>query len=301
MDLINNYSSLLVSMVLGAVLGLAMYLPLMAGQLSLATAGFYTLGGYTAAIMSSWGDGANLLFVFLEMLVAGGGCAVLAIILGLPVLRLQGVYLAIATIAFGEILRIICLNLEVTGGAVGIFGIAQPFDSQLGYLWLALPTLIGSMALVYRLERIKAGRAMQAIRSDQLAAATLGINPSYYKLIAFTLGAVLAAIAGVISAHFLNTWNARQGTFDTSITHLAFVLLGGARTFVGPVFGGMVLTALPEALRTLSGISGIPLWLGQFLRDGRLVIFGLLIVVGSIFYPKGLITPQLLGRWGRPN
>jgi branched-chain amino acid transport system permease protein len=100
-----------------------------------------------------------------------------------------------------------------------------------------------------------------------------------------------------VSAHFLNTWNARQGTFDASIIYLAFVLIGGSRTFVGPVLGGMLLTALPEALRGLAGISGLPTWLAQFLRDGRLIIFGLLIVIGSVFYPQGIITPDLLKRF----
>lgn len=94
----------------------------------------------------------------------------------------------------------------------------------------------------------------------------------------------------------MNTWNARQGTFDASIIYLAFVLIGGSKTFVGPVLGGMVLTALPEALRALSGVGGLPIWLAQFLRDGRLIIFGLLIVIGSVFYPQGILTPDLLNR-----
>ncbi|MFM7382504.1 MAG: ABC transporter permease subunit, partial [Microcystaceae cyanobacterium] len=140
-DFINNYSFLLISMLLGALLGLSVYLPLMAGQLSLASPGFYALGGYIAAISSTKlfpvsGSLFPLPFVLIEALITIILSAIFAIILGIPVLRLKGIYLAIATIAFVEILRIIALNIEITGGAVGIFGIPQPFTTQLEYLWL---------------------------------------------------------------------------------------------------------------------------------------------------------------------
>ncbi|MBD2024299.1 branched-chain amino acid ABC transporter permease, partial [Leptolyngbya sp. FACHB-711] len=195
-------------------------------------------------------------------------------------------------------LRVLSLNLEITGGAVGIFGIPQPFSTQIGYLWIALPLLLLSMVFLHRLERIETGRVMRAIREDELAAATVGINPTRYKVLSFTLGAVLAGVVGAVSAHFLNTWNARQGTFDASIVYLAFVLSGGSRTFVGPVVGGMVLTALPEVLRAIGGIAGLPAWLTDFLQDGRLILYGLLIVLSSIFYPQGIITPELLKQIG---
>jgi branched-chain amino acid transport system permease protein len=300
-DFINNYGFLLVSMVFGAILGLSVYLPLMAGQLSLATPGFYALGGYITAILSTQGFKFTgkffpLPWLLLEMLLAGLVSGVLAIALGILVLRLRGIYLAIATIAFVEILRVVALNLEITGGAVGISGIPQPFKSQIEYLWIACPLLILSMCFLYRLERIRVGRALRAIREDELAADAMGINPTYYKVLPFTFGAILAGLVGAVSAHFLNTWNARQGTFDESITYLAFVLIGGSRTFIGPVIGGMVLTALPEALRAVAGTTGLPIWLAQFLRDGRLIIFGLLLVIGSVFYPQGMITPDLLQR-----
>jgi len=301
----NTYGFLIVSMMLAAMLALSLYLPLMAGQLSLASPGFYALGGYIAAIMSTrYFSAANGMFplwqLLVEMLIAAVASGVLAVVVGVPALRLRGIYLALATIAFVEILRVLSLNLEITGGAVGIFGIPQPFDTQIGYLWVAGPLLLLSMVFVYRLERIRVGRAFIAIREDELAADTMGISPTRYKVLAFTLGAVLAGIVGAVSAHFLNTWNARQGTFDASISYLAFVLIGGSRTFVGPVAGGLVLTALPEVLRAVAGIAGLPPWLAQLVRDGRLIIFGLLIALGTVFFPQGLITPDLLSR-GRRN
>ena len=128
----------------------------------------------------------------------------------------------------------------------------------------------------------------------------MGIAPTYHKVLAFTMGAILAGLVGAVSAHFLNTWNARQGTFDASVAYLAFVLIGGSRTFLGPVLGGLVLTALPEVLRGVADIGGLPLWLSQFLKDGRLIIFGLLLVLGTIFFPQGLVTPDLVRRMRRP-
>jgi branched-chain amino acid transport system permease protein len=287
-DFFNTYSNLIVLMVFGAMLGLSVYLPLMAGQLSLATPGFYALGGYVAAIFSTkvfafserW---FPLHLLALETLIAALLSAVIAVALGIPALRLRGIYLAIATIAFVEILRILALNLEITGGAVGIFGIPQPFASPLAYLWLAVPLLLLTMLLTYRLENSKTGRALRAIQDDELAANSMGINSRFYKVLSFTLGAIIAGIVGVISAHFLNTWNARQGTFDASIIYLAFVLIGGSKTLVGPVIGGILLTALPEVLRGLG--------------DVRLIVYGLLIVLGTIFYPQGLITPEFLQSW----
>ena len=302
-DFISTYGFLFVSMILGAMLGLSLYLPLMAGQLSLASPGFYALGGYIAAILSTKMYPATEVFpiplLLLEMLIAGIVCGLLGVVVGVPALRLRGIYLAIATIAFVEILRVLALNLDITGGAVGIFGIPQPFQTPIEYLWVVLPLLLVSMAFVYRLEKIRVGRALIAIREDELAADSMGINPTYYKVLAFTIGAILAGVVGAISAHFLNTWNARQGTFDASIIYLTFVLIGGSRTFLGPILGGMVFTALPEILRAAADMAGLPFWLAQFLRDGRLIIFGLLIVVGTIFFPQGLVTPQLLKRRSR--
>ncbi|NJM71874.1 MAG: branched-chain amino acid ABC transporter permease [Scytonema sp. RU_4_4] len=298
-EFIATYGSLIVSMVLGALLGLSLYLPLMAGQLSLASPGFYALGGYIAAILSTTIFSSNsgsfpIPLLLLEMLIAAVVSGLLGVVVGIPALRLRGIYLAIATIAFVEVLRVISLNLDITGGAVGIFGIPQPFQTPIEYLWIVLPLLLISIVFIYRLEHIRVGRALIAIREDELAAGAMGINPTYYKVLAFTLGCILAGVIGAISAHFLNTWNARQGTFDASIIYLTFVLIGGSKTFLGSVVGGMVFTALPEVLRAIADTGGLPSWLAQFLRDGRLIIFGLLIVIGTIFFPQGLVTPDLL-------
>jgi branched-chain amino acid transport system permease protein len=300
LDYLNSYGSLIVTMVLGAVLGLSLYLPLMAGQLSLASPGFYALGGYVAAILSTKTfatDGTYpVALVLLEMLVAAVLSGALAVVVGLSALRLSGIYLALATIAFVEILRVLSLNLDITGKAIGIFQIPQPFGTKLSYLWLAGPLLLAAGLFTWRLERVRTGRAFTAIREDELAAAAMGIDTTRSKVRAFVIGGVMAGLAGVVAAHLINSWNARQGTFDASIIYLSFVLIGGSRTFLGPIAGGLALTYLPEWLRERANSEFLPEWAGQFLRDGRLIIYGVLLALSCVFFPQGFITPELLER-----
>ncbi len=279
-DFLQNNGFLIVTMVQQALLAMSLYYPLMSGQLSLASPGFYALGGYVAAIIGTLEYFAPLReslgwAIFpLQWVAAGIISAVLALLVGVPALRLRGIYLALATIAFVEILRVICLNLEITGGAIGIFGVPQLFESRWSYIWTFGPLLILMLYFSYRLDRSRVGRAFKAIREDELAADAMGINPTRYKVLAFTIGAVLAGVVGAMSAPFLNTWNARQGTFDASIAYLAYVLIGGSRSMWGPLLGGTLLAALPEILRPL--------------KDSRLIINGLVLVFASIYMPKGI-------------
>jgi branched-chain amino acid transport system permease protein len=277
---LSNYGFLLVTLVQQSLLAMSLYFPLAAGQLSLASPGFYALGGYVAAIMATadyfapWRDSLGWLIFPLEWLVAGLVSAMLAFLVGVPALRLRGIYLALATIAFVEILRVICLNLAITGGAIGIFGIPQMFESRWSYIWVFGPLLVVTLIFSYRLDRSRVGRAFKAIREDELAAGAMGINPTHYKVLAFVIGAVLAGIVGAMSAPFLNTWNARQGTFDASISYLAYVLIGGSRSMWGPMLGAVLLASLPELLRPL--------------KDARLIINGIVLVFASIYMPRGI-------------
>jgi len=291
-------NGLLVQMLLGALLGLSVYLPLAAGQLSLATPAFYAVGGTLAALLSTrWSvlgataaGGFPVPSLLLELVLGGALAGTLALLVGRLVLRLRGIYLAIATIALVEIVRVAILNLPFTGGAIGIFSIPQPFTDASGYLLTALILLVLTGWICQRLDTMPLGRAMAAIRDDELAAGCMGIDTTRVKLTAFVLSAVVAGTSGALAAHFLNTWNARQGSFDVSITTLAFVILGGSRAWLGPVVGGLLLTALPELLRPVG--------------DVRLVLFGLVIVLGPVLAPRGLVSPELLerlGRWGSPT
>ncbi|WP_027461081.1 branched-chain amino acid ABC transporter permease [Deinococcus murrayi] len=290
-DFLAQYGFLIVTLVQAGLLGLSLYFPLQAGQLSLASPGFYAVGGYVAAILLTNPAYAGLRETLgqgvfpLTWLAAALLCGVLGLVVGVPALRLRGIYLALATIAFVEILRVVSLNLEVTGGAVGIFGIPQAFGfgERWQYIFLFGPLLVLTLLFARQLERSRVGRAFRAIREDELAADAMGVPPTRYKVLAFVIGAVLAGVVGAMSAPFLNTWNARQGSFDASIAILAFVLIGGSRNIWGPVVGGALLTAIPELLR--------------FLADWRLVINGLVLVVASLYLPQGIVGA--LERWRR--
>jgi branched-chain amino acid transport system permease protein len=312
-------SSVKVDLIRYALLALSVYLPLRAGQLSLASPGFYAIGGFVAAVFSTryvklddntgfwtlralgrtWVSSRELYdlrFVVIEMLIAVVIAVVFGVIIGYLALRLQGIYLALATIAFVECVRFFTLDHEFFGFATGIFDIPQPVNTQIEYLWLVVPLMIACTWFVYRLERVRAGRALLAIQEDELASSATGIHPTYHKVLAFTLGAVCAAMAGVISAHFINTWNARQGTFEAATLLLACVVVGGSRTFLGPIVGGILLTAIPELLRWFSDRPFLPTSLAKAVKDGRPFVYGLLMVLVCIYFPQGLISQKFLER-----
>ncbi|GAB6112306.1 branched-chain amino acid ABC transporter permease [Desulfomicrobium salsuginis] len=277
---LENYGFLIVAIVQQALLGMSLWYPLMAGQLSLASIGFYSLGGYIAAIMgtspafAAWRETLGPALYPVEWLIALAASVLLGLAVGIPALRLRGIYLALATIAFVQVLNVVVLVLDVTGGAVGLFGIPQPFESRLGYLWFFGPILAVMLLFSARLTRTVAGRSFMAIREDELAAQAMGIPTTFEKVRAFVIGCGLAGVVGAMSAPFLNTWNARQSSFDASVACLAYVLIGGARSVWGPLLGAALLVALPEVLRPL--------------KDARLIMNGIVLVVACIYLPQGI-------------
>ncbi len=277
---LDTYGFLLVAIVQQALLGMSLWYPLMAGQLSLASIGFYSVGGYIAAIMGTnawfapWREALGWAVHPLSWLIALIVSMGLGLAVGIPALRLRGIYLALATIAFVQVLNVIVLTLDVTGGAVGLFGIPQPFESRFEYLWFFGPLLLVMLLFSWRLQQTTVGRSFKAIREDELAAQAMGIPTTFEKVRAFVIGCGLAGVTGAMSAPFLNTWNARQSTFDASVACLAYVLIGGARSMWGPLLGAALLVALPEILRPL--------------KDARLIMNGIVLVVACIYLPQGL-------------
>lgn len=277
---LDTYGFLLVAIVQQALLGMSLWYPLMAGQLSLASIGFYSVGGYIAAIMGTnawfapWRETLGWAIHPLSWLIALIVSMGLGLAVGIPALRLRGIYLALATIAFVQVLNVIVLTLDVTGGAVGLFGIPQPFESRFEYLWFFGPLLLVMLLFSWRLQQTTVGRSFKAIREDELAAQAMGIPTTFEKVRAFVIGCGLAGVTGAMSAPFLNTWNARQSTFDASVACLAYVLIGGARSMWGPLLGAALLVALPEILRPL--------------KDARLIMNGIVLVVACIYLPQGL-------------
>lgn len=276
-------------MLVNAILGLSIYLTLYTGMFSLANAGFMAIGAYTGVIMT------QQLGVPLGIGVIGGMLAagLVAIPIGLPVLRLRDIYLAIATIGFGEVVRILILNLDpllssiagetvtLTGGALGIKQIPKLTET-----WhLILFLIIASYGIV-RLHRSRFGRAMAAIRQDEHVAANMGINVVYTKNLVFILSAMLAGGAGVLSGHLTRIISPNSYGFDQAVNILAYAVLGGTTTFVGPIVGAIVLTGLPEVLR--------------FINEYRGVVNGLLLMLVIVYLPGGVVNPAGWARaWRR--
>ncbi|PKN08219.1 MAG: branched-chain amino acid ABC transporter permease [Deltaproteobacteria bacterium HGW-Deltaproteobacteria-8] len=279
-DFLARYGFLFVTILQQALLGLSLYLPLMAGQLSLASIGFYSLGGYVAAIMGTHPALAPLrdalgFYVYpLEWLVALAASTILGAALGYPALRLRGIYLALATIAFVQVFGVVVLNMPIAGGAIGIFGIPQPFENRLAYVWFFGPLLVLTLLFLWRLERSGTGRLFFSIREDELAAGAMGVNVTARKVQAFVLGCALAGVVGAMSAPLLNTWNARQGTFDAAVACLAYVLIGGRRSKWGALLGAALLVSLPELLRPL--------------QNSRMILNGVVLVLACIYMPQGI-------------
>jgi branched-chain amino acid transport system permease protein len=261
------YEQLLLFIAINALLALSIYVTLAAGLLSLANAAFMGIGAYASALLA-----LDLHWPFPAALLAGCLLAgATGFLLGLPVLRLRGVFLAIATLGFGEVVRIAALNWDATGGPLGINAI--PADTR---LWQVVLALIAAGWFFARLGHSRAGHALLAIREDESAARTMGINTLYYKNFAFVVGALLAGLAGGFSAHQTHSIEPSNFAFGLAVTILIYALVGGTGAFWGPMLGSTVLTVLPEALR--------------FLRDVRGIFDGLVLLAIILFLPNGLMS-----------
>lgn len=254
------------------------------GQFSLGHAGFMAIGAYTAAMLTTAGGPAllpmaggipGLLFVF--ALLAGGLCAALAgLIVGVPSLRLKGDYLAIVTLGFGEIIRVVLQNIDAVGGPRGLIGIP-------GYtnLFWAFGFAAVAVYVVWALVNSTYGRGFIAVADDEIAAEAMGINTTRYKITAFLVGAFFAGIAGGVYAHF-KQYIAPQGFgFDRSIEIVVMVILGGMGNTAGVILAAILLTVLGESLR-------------QF-GDFRMILYSLAIIVLMIVRPQGLFDARLFG------
>lgn len=260
-----TYSTLVFTIGVHMMLALSIYLTLACGLLSLGNAAFMGIGAYTSALLTM-----HLGWPFAAVVAAGALLpAVVALLIGAPTLRLAGVYLAMATLAFGEVVRVALLNLEITGGPLGLDGIPQ--KTQLWHILLALAVLVW---FFYRLRRSKFGRSLEAIREDETAAAVMGIDVARYKRHAFVIGALIAGVAGALNAHYTFFLSPREYGFDPAVDILTMAVLGGTSSFVGPMLGAALLTILPEALR--------------FLEDYRLAVNGLILIIVTVWLPRGL-------------
>ena len=272
------YSNLVLTLGTNALLALSIYLTLACGLLAMANAAFMGIGAYTSALLTM-----NAGAPFPLAIAAGMAApALVAFIIGKPTLRLSGVYLAMATLAFGEVVRIAILNTEDwTGGALGLNGIPQQTE-----WWHVLLALVVVLAVLARLRRSRVGRAFNAIKEDETAAGLMGVDVNRYKMLAFVLGAAIAGLAGTLNAHLTFFIGPNEFGFDRGVEILTMTILGGINSLFGPTLGAFIVTLLPEMLRGF--------------KDYRLVVNGLILLGIVMFLPKGLWDParfrRLLGR-----
>ena len=258
--------SVLIFLGINVVLALSLYLPVSAGLLSLGQGGFMAIGAYCSAMLTTW-YGAPFL---LALVVAGLAAGLAGVAVGFPALRIKGAYLLILTLGFGEIVRIVFLNFEPTGAASGFGGIPQL--TTLGWVG-AVAVVLLFFCIQVRYSRI--GRALEAVREDELAAEVMGIDLTRVKLAAFGLGAAFAGVGGALYAHYALFIDAAQFGFHRSAEIFIIVLLGGMGSHWGAVAGAVAVTLLPEVLRPIQG------W--------RITFFGSLLVAMMVFRPWGLV------------
>jgi branched-chain amino acid transport system permease protein len=250
------------------------------GLLDLGYVAFFAIGAYTQGILSTL-YGWNTW----EIMPFGIGFAMIAgVILGLPALRLRGDYLAIITLGFGEIIRIVAINLSITGGPNGIPGIPNPpsifglkFDlmhPQI-YFWLVLAMILLVVWMVRRFTVRRPGRAWEAIRQDEDVAALMGVNTLIYKLWSFVIGAAVGGAAGVLYASKVAVISPDMFKFDVSILILACVVFGGIGNIWGVIMGAAILAYLPERIR--------------FISEARQLVFGAVLILMMNLRPDGLL------------
>ena len=267
-----NSNTLLIAQIgINAMIATSMFLVLYSGQLSLAAPGFMAVGAYTSVLMSLYWHTPLALNIAAGVLLAG----LLGLLVGLPVLRLRGVFLAIATIGFIEALRLgVILNVPITGEGLGL---KNPDADPLGGVSVILSSLVVVVFLVWRLTKGRLGHAWSAIRQDEIAALSQGIDVARYKMIAFILSAVIAGYAGALEAHlnfFVDPGDAQYGV-TRAVQVLTFAVLGGSGYVLGPVVGALIITLLPEIFREA----------GDYIN----VLSGIFLIAVIVFRPQGIV------------
>lgn len=269
-----TYSADINRLGINALLALSIYITLACGLLSLANAALFGIGAYTAALLTlheRWPFG-------LVILAAGLVAALIAAPLALPVLRLRGVFLAIATIGFGEVVRIFFVNWPYAGGALGLVGVPP-----LTEWWHIYGVLALVLVFFWRLRGSRMGYALEAIRQDETTARTMGIDTNYYKLVAFVIGAFVAGMAGALQAHLFLIVDPNDYGFQRALEILTYAVVGGMGLFAGPVLGAALITLLPELLRNLASVGISPGAVRQF-------VTGAILLLVILYAPGGLIT-----------
>ena len=273
------------------LLGLSVYLVAITGQLSFGQQGFYAVGAYLAGIGTAmWG-----MHLLPAVLMGTAGAGILGFLVGFPALRVKGLYLGIATFGFGEIVRLVFLNIKYTkmvgdrlvgpNGAEGFRHVSYIYEGgytqtqYLGVVYLA----VGAVAvLIHLLERSKLGARFRAVEEDETAAAMAGINVTAMKVLAFTLSGFVAGLGGALFVHYSTYIDHDMVALPLAIAAVTYTMVGGLGSYWGAIFGAVILISLTEGLR--------------FAKEFRLIIYGAVIIVTMVLRPRGVIDEAFVLR-----
>ena len=274
---LNNYHmQILILLCINVILAVSLNLIIgFTGQLTLGHAGFMSAGGYTAAILT-----IKFGLPFPVVLIAGGIIAsLMGYLVGKPILRLKGDYLAITTLGFGEIIRVLIVNLDFLGGPRGLAGIPQKTTFTIAFVLMVLTVVV-----IYNIIHSPQGRAFIAIREDEIAAEAMGIDIAGRKIRSFIIGAFFAGIAGGLYAHYFMYLDPKSFDFMKSFEILTFVVMGGMGSLSGSILSTSILTYLPEMMRAFA--------------EYRMVFYPAVLLILMLFRPQGLLgTREISLQW----
>ena len=273
------------------LLGLSVYLVAITGQLSFGQQGLYAIGAYVAGMGTAlWG-----IHLFPALLAGMAAAGIMGFLVGFPCLRVKGLYLGIATFGFGEIVRLVFLNVKYTkmiggklvgpNGAEGFRHVSYIYErgmTQTQYLGIIYAAVLVVTILIYLLERSKLGVKLRAVEEDEMAAAMAGINVTAVKVFAFTMSGFVAGLGGALFVHYSTYIDHDMVALPLSVSSVTYPMLGGLGSVWGPILGAAVLIFLTESLRIL--------------QEFRMIIYGALIILMMTFRPRGLIDEALLRR-----
>lgn len=301
-EILNGYVlQIIVFSCINIILALSVYMTLCTGQMSLGNAGFMSVGAYTSAILTMQAG----LPMPLAIILGGIMSTLVALVIGIPTTRLHGMYLAIATLGFGEVVRVFALNLKITNGALGLSGIpsmantlgdlasdlldAMDIDLQTGgqlFMCIVLIVIVIAILIFWHcLEQSRIGRAFAAIKADEHAAELSGISSVYYKMMSFLFSAFFAGLAGALFAHTANFISPTDFSWHKVVDALLYCVFGGSNVMWGSPLGAIILTVLPELLRDLA--------------EYRDMIYGIMLVALMAFRPDGILSYDVMKRLSR--
>ncbi len=273
----------LIILCLSVIYAYAIFLPAASGQLNLGAAGFITLGAYTSGWLNG-SDGLGLpmaLSIVLSMAFVGA----IGFAISLPILRTRGVYMVLATFAFAEVVSGIAINMEFLGGAAGM-----PVDAH-APVEVVVGVAIAVVLFCFYFMSTRLGLALRSIHDDESVSLLFGVNVRTARVVAFTVGGMLAGLGGAIYGHHYNYVEAQTFNVLLSIYILLYVLLGGTQTAWGPLVGAAFFTVLPEIFRQFAVEMG-----SDWLADSRFIFFGMFIVLMMVVRPEGVVTRTMQDR-----